>query len=244
MLMAPGNEARSTFFPEQHKLVHSLVMSLSQTARFGLVWLSSPAVLGSAALYILAHDRLSIRVPAIGTGFGLKPWMTLLAIPTVLFLCVFPAYWSTGILGQYRTVNVACFFLLPLGFLHLSVWLTHSGSRPWAFRLRSGHALIIATVLACTGLLFLRNGHRANMDILTGRAWRSDRQLWQRYALLDAAPDGSVITIPPIIDPPKSIYVLDIRPDARFLQNTDYALWFGLKEVRLADQSEAAKAIN
>jgi hypothetical protein len=244
MVLAPGNEARSTFFPDQHKLLESLGMSFLQTVRFGAVWLSSPAVLGLGALYILAHDRLSVRIPALGTGFGLRPWMTFLALPVVLVLCVFPAYWSTGILGQYRTVNVACFFLIPLGFLHLSVWMTHSAARPWAFRLRNTPVLMISTAFACTGLLFLRNGHRANADLFTGRAERSDEQLWKRYAVLDAAPDGSTVTIPPIIDPPQSIYVLDIRSDPQFLQNTDYALWFGLKEVRLADQSEAAKATN
>ena len=194
MIFAPGNAERSAYFSGTHRLIPSLGMSFLQTLRFGAVWLSSPALLGLGALYILAHDRLSIRFPALGTGFGLKPWMTLLTLPAVLFLCVFPAYWSTGILGQYRTVNVACFFLLPLGFLHLSVWMSHSASRPWAFRLRTAPMLIIATVLACTGLLFLRNGHRANMDLFTGRAARSNEQLWQRYALLDDAAVGSTVT--------------------------------------------------
>ncbi len=244
MIIAPGNVERSAYFADRYRLLPSIGMSLLQTIRFGAVWLSSPAVLGLGALYILAHDRLSVRFPALGSGFGLKPWMTLTALPAVLFLCVFPAYWSTGILGQYRTVNVGCFLLLPLGFLHLSVWMTHSGPRPWAFRLRSQPVVIIATVFALAGLLFLRNGHRANLDLFTGRAAHSDRQLWQRYALLDAAPKESVIIIPPIIDPPQSIFVLDIRRDPTFLQNTDYAEWFGLKEVRLADQSEAAKTTN
>lgn len=244
MILAPGNAERSAFFTGKHQLLSSIGMSLLQTLRFGAVWLSSPAVLGMAALYILAHDRLSVRFPGIGSGFGLKPWMTLVALPALLFLCVFPAYWSTGTLGQYRTLNVAYFFGLPLVFLHLSVRMTHSGPRPWAFRLRTAPVMIIAGIFACTGLLFLRNGHRANMDLFFGRAQRSDQQLWQRYALLDAAPDGSTMTIPLILDPPKSIYVLDIRHDPLFLQNTDYALWFGLKEVRLADQSEDAKVTN
>jgi Family of unknown function (DUF6056) len=236
MIIAPGNVHRSAYFSGSHRLLPSLGMSLLQTARFGAIWLSSPAVLGLGALYILAHDRLSVRIPALGAGFGLKPWMTLLALPTALLLCVFPAYWSTGILGQYRTINVACFFLIPLGFLHLSVWMSHSAALTWAFRLRSAPVLIIAAVFACTGLLFLRNGHRANMDLFKGRAACSDEQLWQRYALLDAAADGSTVIIPQIIDPPKSIYVLDIRRDPQFLQNADYALWFGLKEVRPAER--------
>ncbi len=84
MIIAPGNAQRSAYFSGSHRLFPSLGMSLLQTARFGAIWLSSPAVLGLGALYILAHDRLSVRIPALGAGFGLKPWMTLLALPTVL----------------------------------------------------------------------------------------------------------------------------------------------------------------
>jgi hypothetical protein len=35
----------------------------------------------------------------------------------VLFISIFPAYWTTGIMGQHRTVNFAFFVCIPFMFL-------------------------------------------------------------------------------------------------------------------------------
>jgi len=248
VILAPGNEARGSLFPDRHRLLPSLGMSALQTARFSFVWMACPALLLLSAIWWMNHRHLAERFPLAGNGFGLKAWQSLAALFGLVFLCVFPAYWSTGILGQHRTANVACFLFLPLWFVNLSVFAARFGGT--VLRLHdSDRRRVTAALLLLVALDFSFTGNTGNAikDLVTGRAERADEQLWGRYDLLSEAahrPDR-IATIPFIADRPKSLYVLDLR-DRRFLVNQDYAAWFGLKEVRplIRVQSDDAKATN
>jgi hypothetical protein len=238
MILAPGNAVRSDRFPLRHQLFPSVVMSLAQTARFLLIWCSSPVVVGLAGLFIVEHERLRERFPLPALVGWANPWLPLLAIPSVVFLCVFPSYWSTGVLGQYRTLNVACFLALPLLFVALAHLMPRM-PLSWSKHFRRKEAHMVFMLIIVLGLAASRNGGRATEDLLTGRAERSDQQLWQRYALLERSRPDGIIELPPIADAPRSLYVLELRSDPSFLQNSDYALWFGWKEVHLAGQHKA-----
>lgn len=236
MCAAPGNAGRSANFPTHHQFGHSLVMGLAQTARFSLDWILCPSMLLFSVLWLVMRRSLGEQVPALANGFGLRPGASLALLFAPVFLSVFPAYWSTGILGQHRTPNVACLYFLPLWFVNLSVLASRVPRPPalsanahrWLLRLVP---LLILLDLAATG-----NSGRAIGDQLTGRARRSNEQLWQRYRSLEeqARAGRSIAEIPVITDPPRSLYLLEIR-DAAYLSNRDYAAWFGLREVRRAD---------
>jgi hypothetical protein len=179
VILAPGNDSRSAFFPERHRLLPSLGMSLLQTARFSMEWIGCPALLLLSVVWWMNHRKLAQREPLIAYGFGLTPRVSLPLLFGVVFLCVFPAYWSTGILGQHRTANVACFFFLPLWFANLSVFAARfAGSRLQLHdtdRRRVTAALLLLVVLdfGSTG-----NSGNAVKDLVTGRAVRADEQLW------------------------------------------------------------------
>lgn len=248
VIFAPGNEGRGSLFPDRHRLLPSLGMSVLQTARFSQEWMTCPALLLLSAIWWMNHRHFAQRFPLVGNGFGLPAWKSVPALFGVVFLCVFPAYWSTGILGQHRTANVACFFFIPLWFVNLSVFAARFGGT--VLRLHdTDRRRVTAALLLLVGLdlSFTGNSGNAIKDLVTGRAEQADVQLWERYDLLrEAAKDPSGdATIPLIADPPKSIYVLDLREPA-FLVNQDYAAWFGLKEVLIAPaaQSDDAKATN
>ena len=248
VILAPGNEGRGSLFPDRHRLLPSLGMSVLQTARFSMEWMACPALLLLSAIWWMNHRHLAERSPLVGNGFGLPAWKSLPALFGIVFLCVFPAYWSTGILGQHRTANVACFFFLPLWFMNLSVFAARFGGTVLRLhdtdRRRVTGALLLLVAL---DLSFTGNSGDAIIDLTTGRAERADEQLWERYDLLREAARSPqrIATIPFIADRPRSLYVLDLR-DRRFLVNQDYAAWFGLKEVRplITVQRDEAKATN
>lgn len=248
VILAPGNEGRGSLFPDRHRLLTSLGMSVLQTGRFSMEWITCPALLLLSAIWWMNHRHLAQRFPLLSCGFGLSPWKSVPALFAVVFLCVFPAYWSTGILGQHRTANVACFFFLPLWFVNLSVFAARFGGTVLRLhdtdRRRVTMALLLLVVLDFS---FTGNSVKAIGDLATGRAQHADQQLWKRYDLLReaAARPDRIATIPFIADRPKSLYVLDLR-DRRFLVNQDYAAWFGLKEVRplITVHREDAKATN
>lgn len=227
MFLAPGNAVRAANFPERHRLVHSAWMSLLQTGRFGIEWVFDPALLFLSVLYVpMARARIA-RLAVMRQLGDLHPFLVPLAMGAVIFLCVFPAYWSTGILGQHRTVNVAYALFLPLWFVNLGLWsarLDRQGALalPWA---RKAIVLIAAAHLALG-----RNSANAWSDLLSGRAERFDAQLWQRYAILNAASDTQVdpVPVPLIHDPPHSLYLLELREDGADWVNVAYARYFGL----------------
>jgi hypothetical protein len=243
LLFAPGNAGRGQHFPEQHQLLPSLYMSALQTLRFAATWIVSPPLLIASLGFVLLRNTILPFLDPITSR--LRPAMTGTGLALVIFLCAFPAYWGTGILGQHRTINVACFFFLPLWFLNLAVCL-----RAWSPRLPALSLSQLSPLLLVLGLstIVSGNGLASVMDLVSGRARSSSEQLETRYRLLREAAqraEGTVL-LPLIKEPPKSIYVLDIRPDPDFLQNKDYALWFGLgdRAVLPADQMERANATN
>lgn len=244
MVLAPGNAGRGAHFPEQHRLWRSIGMSALQTVRFSAMWVLNIPMLALSLACLIHRERIEGVIAPFTRH--LRPWMTIAAPLLLTFLCAFPAYWGTGILGQHRTMNVACLFFVPLWFLNLAVcsraWLPRA-STIYPERLTNALLLLFATCVLFTG-----NGYASVLDLFGGRAASASAQLRERYALLEAARATAdpVVTIPLIEDPPRSIYLLDIRPDPEFLQNVDYAMWFGLEGRRIvpADQSDRAKSTN
>jgi hypothetical protein len=225
---APGNAVREAHFPLRHRLGPSLGMSMLQTARFLLVWASSPVVAGCALLALAHRERLAPLATLLQ-----RHRITLLTLPPVIIMaCVFPAYWSTGVLGQYRTLNMACLLVLPMLVLLPLAWSDLRLLGPVLRALTRAWWRFLAVVLVMAGLFVDRNGERARDDLFGGHAAAADRQLWARYALLRTCTGHEGMALPPLTDPPRSIGVLDIRTDPGFAQNRAYAVYFGCGSVR------------
>ncbi len=244
MILAPGNAGRGVYFPEKHRLWPSIGMSILQTIRFGGTWAFSGTLLLGSALWMLHYRKLADRSPLLANHVGSNPFISASVLAALVFLCVFPAYWSTGMLGQHRTANVACFFFVPAWFIHLSTWLNRYPKLvpAWVPRDR-WRASTVLVILFVANLAVAGNSGRAIADLVSGRAQRSDVQLEARYEKLRLAASRPerIARIPLIEDPPKTLYVIDLR-DRWFLTNVDYAAWFGLREVHIDSTAQRVPA--
>lgn len=226
--LAPGNTVRGSNFPLRHDLLNALWMSLLQTGRFGLTWAGDLSLLLASLLFLPLSRDLSRRVPLFQRSFGLTPFRSTLLLAAVIFLCVFPAYWATGILGQHRTVNVAYWCFLPLWFINLTVWDAHVLQGRWRFDLKPRWRLLAG--IAMTMHLHLgRNGGGAWLDLVDGTAARFNAQMQARYVTLTDPPrsDGPV-PLDPITAVPRTLYLLEIQADPTHWLNRAYGLYFGL----------------
>ncbi|MBK9060272.1 MAG: hypothetical protein IPL81_10495 [Flavobacteriales bacterium] len=115
MYFAPGNAVRGGMFADTHLLWRSLGMSALQAVRFIGTWVLSPALLAFSVLYIPVHRYLLEHVPAMKNVRRLSRWIIALLPFSLVMASTFPAYWGTGLLGQHRTVNVACLFSYHCG---------------------------------------------------------------------------------------------------------------------------------
>lgn len=227
VVFAPGNSVRAALFTGTHDLLHSGWMSLLQTLRFGATWLLDPALLLCSLIYFPWQRQWRAAHPGRSLP---SPLLTTLGLGAVIFLCAFPAYWGTGILGQHRTMNVAyCFFLL-LWFANISAWDRALLSKQWP--VLPAVPLTAKVLPLVTGLALLLTGNTggALRDLLSGRAAHYDHQLAARYALLEQArADGSEPRFPVIVDPPLVLPLYELRADPHDWVNQCYALYFGLE---------------
>lgn len=227
VVFAPGNSVRAALFTGTHDVLHSSWMSVLQTLRFGATWLLDPALLLCSLIYFPLQRQWRAAHPG---RFLPSPWLTTLGLGAVIFLCAFPAYWGTGILGQHRTMNVAyCFFLL-LWFANISTWDRALLSKQWP--VLPAVPLMAKILPLATGLALLLTGNTgaALRDLLSGRAAHYDHQLAARYVLLgQARADGSEPRLPLIVDPPLALPLYELRADPHDWVNQCYALYFGLE---------------
>lgn len=195
MYLAPGNAVRGAMFADTGRLFPSLGMSALQAVRFIGGWVLSPALLTFSLLYLPVHGSLMDRLPGFGSLLRTPRWFAA-AIPFLLVMaCTFPAYWSTGLLGQHRTINVACLFFVPLWFFNLSLWLERPALRHLAHLRLPPKALSLTLLLAVLAVNATRNGLAAHLDLITGRAADYDRVMTGREAAMREAAEDPAASV-------------------------------------------------
>lgn len=233
LVLAPGNILRESYYPNKHQFFHSLIYSLAQTVRFSVKWILSPTLLMASILFIGFYDKKIKHITLFKESFYLNKWASLFILFSTIFVCVFPPYWATGILGQHRTVNVAFFFFLIIWFVNLSVWLNSFSVKMQSFKLLKQKRIFIVLFL-CSGFFF-GNGWHSLTDIFTGKAVNYKRQLDLRHKALSdfQINNKKELILTPINFKPKCLFVLEISDDPNYWTNKSYNVYYKLnnKEV-------------
>lgn len=209
LVVAPGNDYRMAAYPNNKNLSNSMIYTAMQMVRFPLTWLM--ACSGIFFVFIIAE----IHQKAIPLLKKLNWKIALIVFFGVLFLCIFPAYWATGILGQHRTLNLASLFFV----LFLLVLAINKGEYFTRLFFISG---IKKAIIFCTVFLIAGNGFMVVSDIFSGRVSSYNKQLTERAALVSRA--KSTAKLPLLTNVPKSLFVVDIQQDTSYWINQAYLL--------------------
>jgi hypothetical protein len=224
MAMAPGNAVRAAHFPERGQLLHTMIWGGLQTARFVVTWVTEPVLLMASVLWVTMDRRLGLT-----ERWNLPVWWVLAALLGVLWLLMALPYWATGILGQHRTVNVACSLFLPGWLLFLSMalrgarWtdvLGHLGSprmQRWTWALFVGAVFLVGS------------GRRVGMDLLSGRLAHYDAGVMERYAAIQQAiaRGEQELHLDEVQPMPRSLRILDAGPDPEHWGNSSLVRYLG-----------------
>lgn len=231
---APGNKLREAYFIGQsHRLGHSLLYTFLQILRFGFDWLSSGVLILLSLVYLSVHKYLSISCELFRNQFYINKWVSLIALFSVLFIAIFPAYWSTGILGQHRTVNTAYFYFILLWFINLSLWYNTRFIQKILVSSATKKYSLIASIII---ILFTDNSYNCWKDIFTFEASFFDKSLIKRYEILDEIPTSTfqLQQIPALKNKPSSIFIYDITNDPHYFPNTCYKFYWKLNAFIIA----------
>jgi hypothetical protein len=242
LFLAPGNENRANQALSNHRFFYSLCMSVAQVIRFFLDWVSSIPLLLLSFLYYFLNKKLSAEHPLFSASFYLSPFYTIALLFIIIFIAVFPPYWATGMLGQHRTLNVAYYLFLSLWFINLTVCFNFYKNElpavnPINRRLQT--TLLVVTVVA---ICFGKNGYDVLTDIFYGKAKAFDEQMTARNAQLKLP--GDTVYFRPIQDPPKSLFLYDVKEDPANWLNQSYNLYFECKDKLIIKGERAISSTN
>jgi hypothetical protein len=232
MIFSPGNAGRLSNFPEHHLLLHSFYRTALQMLRFTCDWVFQIPFICATILFIPVCRHLNETKKKISDKFYISPLIVFAALPFVLFISIFPAYWSMGILGQHRTLNTACFFFIPLWFMN--IYLLASRFSPIVTAYISKYRIVLIVIFLMS-LSLTNNGYIVLSDLFSGRAAIFNSEMFHRYELIksgsETSKDEVIIENPDVR--PKSLYLYDISCDPDFWINHCYEDYFNVKRIRL-----------
>ncbi len=209
LVVAPGNDFRMGVYPDNKNFSRSLLFTIMQMGRFTATWLF--ACSGIVFVFIVAE----LHQKAVPLLKKLDWRIALLVFFGILFLCIFPAYWATGILGQHRTLNIASlFFVLFLLALAISKGEYLKQLIPFSFYKKGLFFVVI--------FLIAGNGFMVVLDIFSGRVSSYDKQLTERAKIITAT--HSIAKLPLLTNVPKSLFVVDVQQDTTHWINKAYLL--------------------
>jgi hypothetical protein len=233
MIFSPGNSFRQEVYENTHNFFHSFLYSFLQTGRFSFTWATSIPLISTSLLYFSINKEMREKSELFQNSFYLNRWMSVSLLFLIIFVCVFPPYWATGVLGQHRTPNVAYFFFLITWFINLTVWYNYY-QKKLVFSLTKNIKRTLFGFLM-VGLLLTSNGYGALSDIFSGSAKNYNEQMNSRYTKLKKSkPErDEPIIFSPIQDPPKCLFVSDITDNPEDWTNHAYNLYFCLDSTKI-----------
>lgn len=237
MFFSPGNDNRASLFVNNHRFLYSLALACAQTLRFFLEWTASIPLLALSFLYYFLNKKLSENNHLFSVSFYLSPFYSVAMLFVVIFIAVFPPYWATGILGQHRTVNVAYYLFLMMWFINLTVCYNFYKNELPDVQFINRQLQSILLMVTLVALFFSKNGYDILTDIFYGKAQAYDVQMTSRYAQLQAPAD--TIYFNPIQDPPKSLFLYDVKEDPADWLNQSYNLYFKCKDKSIIKKDRA-----
>jgi hypothetical protein len=214
VVFSPGNAYRQAAYENAHQFFYSSLYSMLQVGRFTLLWVGSiPLLVGSIFFISWLNKEQNSWTPLISNY--LNRWISLVLLLVVVFICVFPPYWSTGMLGQHRTLNIAYYFFILMWFVNLMVWHPYLGKIK--LLLLNGSKRTLFWIVILIGIIGTRNGYYSLKDIFTGDAYQFDEQLKTRFNTFEneAGASDKEIVIQQIRTKPKTLFVTEItnNPD-------------------------------
>ena len=217
--LAPGNTIRAAHFHEKHQLFYSIWMSLLQFFRFTMTWCLDLKLISCIAL--VAFLPITFKAQWISNYSVTQFILRLLAVYFALvFLAIFPAYWSTGIMGQHRTVNMA--YLIFLGCT--VVFLLYFKSTPIGLKLTKFNS---STVVLCSLFFLMLQGNlfKCIRSVISGDLNQFSSQMYERIQQIKSCKEDTLYLNPLKAIPPV-VLNYEIEYDPRCWKNTCYTEFY------------------
>ncbi|HMS33815.1 MAG TPA: DUF6056 family protein [Ignavibacteria bacterium] len=231
LLSAPGNNVRGSQYPDSHKLIPSVITTITTMADYFVSWIFLSPLLFITLLTLPVLFKLVKNNEKKPVSIFVNPVYTVAAFLGVLFVLFFTPVWSLGRSPFNRTVNIIYFVFLIGWFYNVTV-LIYLLLRKYEFKISRIPDFVYAVALVVVVLfLFKKNNVKnAYADILLGGASGYNKELNLRYDLIDKSTSDS-LTVTPLVYTPRTIFFTDITADPELEFNRMYAHYFNKKYI-------------
>ena len=234
MMVAPGNLIRKQMFDNQTSLMNQLLMTDLQLFRFGFAWLSNVStwILFTFAIFIgqfAKQKEYSIRV------LNSIPALFFILLPIAfLYISIFPAYFTMGILGQQRTLAPGLFLFL--------IWIILYGVRMgYNSQFLSllvgifGKYLKFISLIFVGVMVFSGNNKVIMNDLFANRFESYFQQNLDRSKQIKEAVESkqNTVSLVSFKNTPKSFIIMDLKSDSSHWINQNWARYHGFKKVKV-----------
>jgi hypothetical protein len=200
-VLAPGNAVRATNIPVKHQLFLSLFKSVQLTIGYSIKWM--PLVMLVAAFFL---DSIKKELGAQKyKEWFIHPLGAFALLLATVYCGIFPGMWSLNGPPPDRAINTIYFFFLFAAFYAIGASLHFLMlHKPTSFQQLKGARVLFGLLIVAQ---FLANEPivTAYKDVLSGKAYRYDLEMRDRFNRIKACQD-TLCVVPPLRNKPKTIY--------------------------------------
>ncbi len=234
---APGLKVRIGGNPLSGNIPESILNSFKKLASLTYSWLSGTPLLLFTAAWMIVLSRIT---PQARAYFAVPVWYASLVYIGVLSAQLFTSYYGIGIDPTAREINCVYLFFL-VGWFYVTGVLYQWASQRFSLPAVSGpsQVIVVAFLGLWTVFSFYKNPNVRMLytDWLGGKAAAYNTKMYQRYDLIRNSSE-SVVYLPEIKNPPRSLFVDDIKEDKNHWWNKLMAGYFGKEAIYLKKETD------
>lgn len=237
LVKSPGNKFRLTQFPGNRDFSYSFIKSFAYLYRNSLSWIFDSPLLACSLILLPVYLKISgVRKNAANKLLTSPVWFGVFWI-SVLYLGVFFSYYSTTVVMD-RTSNFI-YFIFIAGWFYLIYILSNKFlvSRNFMSVKNRKYLYGLSLVLLLLPLIRENNVATAFTDLFSGSAYNYNKQLNDRYELLESCP-GDSCRVDSLINTPKTIFYKDLSSNPELLSSVWYGRFYNKKSVALKIQNK------
>lgn len=209
VVFSPGNENRMANYEGNEDLFKAAFMGLLQVIRFAIQFVLSFSGLFYFLFIACFYQALPESIKNIPKRYLIFSFLV------IVFLCVAPSYFATGMLGQHRTMNLAAlFFVILLSLLAIKAGKELNERLP-----RKPEKMVLYFVIL---FFVVGNGRIAILDLYRGDAQQYSEELNKRYVTLKEK--KSTKELYRLSKTPKSLFIVDIKNNDEYWVDKSYLL--------------------
>lgn len=234
VMFAPGIKARSSY--GKHDGWFALQSSIRYGSTYLYQWLTTTPLIPAAILFAsLLSKQKKFRLP-----FAIHPVVFFLIFIVTFYGMFFPPFYGADTLQTYTVSFLYGYFLIGM-FLTLCLTLQHLAMHTSRQFPSFNKQVTVSLWLAAILLIGIpgSNLKTAWSDLLSGTAYRYDKELNERYEAIKAC-QAFTCDVAPLKNIPRTIYfyetAVDEKTDTPFLlqyKDNSYAHYFGKNRIRV-----------